>query len=89
MMGQLLITIIDNVCGILNLKEIKMYSEKCLRSVNSLVRANVKEEVMKQIETELKEESKKIPIKVVDITGKMDDYVTLEELMERTAFIET
>ena len=32
---------------------------------------------------------KKIPIKVVDITGKMDDYVTLEELMERTAFIET
>lgn len=87
--GPITYHIIDNVCGILNLKEIKMYSEKCLRSVNSLVRANVKEEVMKQIETELKEESKKIPIKVVDITGKMDDYVTLEELMERTAFIET
>ena len=30
----------------------------------------------------------KVATKVVDITGKMDDYVTLEEFMERTAFIE-
>ena len=32
--------------------------------------------------------NKKATIKVIDITGKMDDYVTLEEFMERTAFIE-
>jgi hypothetical protein len=30
----------------------------------------------------------KVATKVVDITGKMDDYVTLEEFMERTAYIE-
>ena len=29
------------------------------------------------------------PIKVVDITGKLDQYVTLEEFMKRTALIET
>jgi hypothetical protein len=29
-----------------------------------------------------------IPVKVEDITGKLDDYVTLEELMDRTAYIE-
>ena len=28
------------------------------------------------------------PIKVVDITGKLSDYVTLEEFMKRTAYIE-
>lgn len=27
-------------------------------------------------------------IKVIDITGKIDDYVTLEEFMERTSYIE-
>jgi len=32
--------------------------------------------------------NKRATIKVVDITGKMDDYVTLEEFMERTAYIE-
>ena len=31
---------------------------------------------------------KKATVKVVDITGKLNDYVTLEEFMERTAFIE-
>ena len=31
---------------------------------------------------------KKIAIKVIDVTGKLDDYVTLEEFMNRTAFIE-
>ena len=29
-----------------------------------------------------------IPIMVVDITGKMDQYVTLEEFMKRTEYIE-
>ena len=29
------------------------------------------------------------PIKVVDITGKLDQDVTLEEFMKRTALIET
>lgn len=38
----------DNVCCILNLEEIKMYSDKCLRSVSSLVHAKVKEDVRKQ-----------------------------------------
>ena len=27
-------------------------------------------------------------IKVIDITGKLDNYVTLDEFMRRTAFIE-
>ena len=31
---------------------------------------------------------KKATVKVVDITGKLNDYVTLEEFMERTSFIE-
>ena len=31
---------------------------------------------------------KKATIKVIDITGEMDDYVTLEEFMERTSYIE-
>lgn len=29
-----------------------------------------------------------IPVKVVDITGKLCDYVTLEEFMKRTEYIE-
>ena len=50
--GLISYDIIDNnVCYIHNLEEIRMYSEKCLRNVNSLVRANVREEVRKQIET--------------------------------------
>lgn len=32
--------------------------------------------------------NKKDIIKVIDITGKIDHYVTLEEFMERTAYIE-
>ena len=32
--------------------------------------------------------NKKATIKVKDITGKLEDYVTLEEFMERTAYIE-
>jgi len=32
--------------------------------------------------------NKKATIKVKDITRKLEDYVTLEELMERTAYIE-
>ena len=49
--GLISYDIIDNnVCYIHNLEEIRMYSEKCLRNVNSLVRANVREEVRKQIE---------------------------------------
>ena len=30
--------------------------------------------------------NKKDPIKVIDITGKMDDYVTLEEFMKKNKF---
>lgn len=29
-----------------------------------------------------------IPVKVEDITGKLGDYVTLEEFMKRTAFVD-
>ena len=29
-----------------------------------------------------------IPVKVVDITGKLKDYVTLDEFMKRTAYME-
>lgn len=29
-----------------------------------------------------------IPVKVEDITGKLDDYVTLEDFMKRTAYID-
>lgn len=32
--------------------------------------------------------NKRDTIKVIDITGKIDDYVTLEEFMERTSYIE-
>ena len=32
--------------------------------------------------------NKKAMIKVKDITGKLEYYVTLEEFMERTAYIE-
>lgn len=40
--GLISYDIIDNnVCNIHNLEEIRMYSEKCLRNVNSLVRANI------------------------------------------------
>jgi hypothetical protein len=40
--GLISYDIIDNnVCYIHNLEEIRMYSEKCLRNVNSLVRANI------------------------------------------------
>ena len=40
--GSITYHIIDNnVCYIHNLEGIRMYSEKCLRNVNSLVRANI------------------------------------------------
>ena len=32
--------------------------------------------------------NEKATIKVVDITGKLDEYVSLDEFMERTSFVE-
>lgn len=49
--GSITYHIIDNnVCYIHNLEEIRMYSEKCLQSVNSRVHAKLKEEIRKQKE---------------------------------------
>lgn len=44
------------------------------------------EELLKDNNMNKSEINERIPVKVEDIAGKLDDYVTLEDFMKRTAY---